>query len=76
MESENKSENFWDTSKIDLFWLDLGIAVESILANKIKSFLTALELFSVLPCCCNACYRQRSSTGDFRTDERWLVSII
>jgi putative ABC transport system permease protein len=30
--------------EIELFWLDLGIAVESILAHKLKSFLTALGI--------------------------------
>lgn len=46
MESENKKAKIFGIPRkeIDLFWLDLGIAVESILANKIRSFLTALGI--------------------------------
>ncbi|HPW66211.1 MAG TPA: ABC transporter permease [Salinivirgaceae bacterium] len=46
MESENKIAKIFGIPRkeIDLFWLDLGIAVESIMANKIRSFLTALGI--------------------------------
>ncbi|MDD2563371.1 MAG: ABC transporter permease [Salinivirgaceae bacterium] len=37
-------QNRLNKKEIELFWLDLGIAVESILAHKLKSILTALGI--------------------------------
>ena len=40
----NFFQNHVNKKEIELFWLDLGIAVESILAHKLKSILTALGI--------------------------------